>query len=386
MMKIGNQILKKEDSFIKENEKIIENIKELKDEKKTKNKSTNSMESDEIANNSLKNMSDNKPMTISGDNNSINLNENISISTKSSQLDDSDKEVKGDIFYDSNKRYIFKDYQKEIDGIFTEHSIIKLNKNKIDLNSGLKELLDNKYDIKNEIKSHIIYKNFDDPQINKNEPFIIEVKKSIAELAGLLNQIKNISKIVKNLKNAEFPKYIIGIICSYNNNQIIFQQQLLNSISQGESPLAHIMNIIENNNVNVVIGAIKDEQIFNYPLGKPDYDDRGCKTRIDIHYMNTFMAKLDNNKIDEIYNKYSKKYQSLTVTRSLKQNYDILNNNYADALKKNEILEQKLKKSETEKNQLQQKFETEKNIILNFIKERYGIEINPNEIKEKESK
>ena len=243
-----------------------------------------------------------------------------------------------------------------------------------DLNSGLKELLDNKYNIENEIKSHIIYKNFDDPQINKNEPFIIEVKKSIAELEDLLNQIKNISKIVKNLKNAEFPKYIIGIICSYNNNQIKFQQQLLNSKFQGESTLAHIMNIIENNNVNVVIGSIKDEQIFNYPLGKPDYDDIGCKTRIDIHYMNTFMAKLDNKKLDEIYNKYSKKYQSLTVTRSLKQNYDILNNNYADALRKNEILEQKLKKSETEKN-----------IILNFIKEKYGMEINLSEIKEKES-
>ena len=293
IMKLKDQIIQNEDSFIAQYKKTIKNIKELKNEKKNFK-----CEKLDLEDNEIKTFSDNNSMTISNtDNNILNLNnaENGSISTNSNQLDDSDKEVKGDIFYDNNKRYIFKDnYHKQIDGIFSEHNIIELIENKKDLNSGLKELLsDNKYNIENGILSHIIYKNFDDKQINKNEPFIIEVKKSMAELIDLLNQIKNISKVVKNLQDVrKLPKYIIGIICSYNKNQIQFQQKLLNSMDQEESPLMHIMNILENNKINVIIGAIKDEQILNYPLGKPDYDDDiGGKTRIDIYYMNTFIAK-----------------------------------------------------------------------------------------------
>ena len=64
---------------------------------------------------------------------------------------------------------------------------------KADLVQGLEDLLLNKYDINNGLQSHIIYKNFDEVQINKDKSFIIEVKKSMAELVDLLNQIKNIS-------------------------------------------------------------------------------------------------------------------------------------------------------------------------------------------------
>ena len=82
------------------------------------------------------------------------------------------------------------------------------------------------------------------------------------------------------------------------------------------------MEIIEISNVKVVIGVIKDEQIFGYSLGKPDYDkDIKRETRVDIFYMNTFLRKLDEKKVKEINDKYSSKYQSLALTKNHKINY-----------------------------------------------------------------
>ena len=51
-------------------------------------------------------------------------NENLSKISETS-----DNEINGHIFFDKNNRYIFKaDYSKEIDGIFSKHKKIKLNK------------------------------------------------------------------------------------------------------------------------------------------------------------------------------------------------------------------------------------------------------------------
>ena len=60
--------------------------------------------------------------------------------------------------------------------------------------TGLDDLLLN-YKNQNDIKSHIIYKNFDELYINVNTPFIIEVKKSLNSLISLLNQIKIFRKL-----------------------------------------------------------------------------------------------------------------------------------------------------------------------------------------------
>ena len=378
----GKNLLKEKD-FIKQNEQIIKNIEELKYKKRKKNNSNDNSknEANEIKINFSNISSSNKSMSLTGEENfdlNQNQSESLSISSNSKQKDDSEKELSGDMFYDDNCRYIFNDdYNKEIDGIFSNHQTIKLNKKKIILEEGLKDLLSDIYDIDNDTRSHIIFKNFEEEQINKNEPFILEVKASMAELIDLLNQIKNISKIVKNIQGIKddfrLPKCIIGIICRFDVNQIISQQKSLNYKIKDKTISEHIMEIIEISNVKVVIGSIKDEQIFGYSLGKPDYDkDIGRETRVDIFYMNTFLRKLDEKKVKEINDKYSSKYQSLALTKNHKINYDTLNKNYQDVQKR-------LKQSEKEKNELQQKLDQ----TLNYIKEKFGVEVNLDEIYKK---
>lgn len=382
-MKIKDQIILNSDEFIKKNESIIKNMEDLKEKKKYKTKSVENMPKNKIQiSDSSSIQSINKNDTENKTKSEMNIVDE-SIPTSSEQNDDSEKELRGDIFYDQNARYIFKDdYHKEIDGIFSEHKPIEINKNKIDLISGLNELLSNNYNIENGIRSHIIFKNFEENQINENEPFIIEVKKSMAELNSLLNQIKNISKVVHNIQGvSSAPKYLIGIICGYETKQIELQKKLLNSSYKGEKVLAHIMNIIENNEVKVIIGAIKDEKIFNYPLGKADYHPEiGRETRIDIYYMNSFLKKYDEKKINEIYAQYSKKYKSLSLTRKEKLDYDTLSNNYQESLSQIQILK-------NENSLLQEKL-TESNIelannIMKYINEKYGIVEDLEEIKKK---
>ena len=61
--------------------------------------------------------------------------------------------------------------------------------------------LSNNYNNDNDLNAHIIMKNFEELYIPENEPFIIEIKKSL-ELVRLLLQIKKASKIVNNLKGS----------------------------------------------------------------------------------------------------------------------------------------------------------------------------------------
>ena len=269
-------------------------------------------------------------------------NDNLTNSSVSKELDDSEKEVKGERFYSENKRYIFIDlYSKEIDGIFTIHNKIYLGEAKKDLKEGLKDLLsaEKKNKIINDIQSHIIYKNFDDPYINENIPFILEIKKSMDFLISLLNQIKNISKVSGNLCDAQIPTTIIGIICRFSPKQIIEQQNFLELKKENETLLDHIINIINRNKVRVVIGAIEDEKILGYPLGESDYNIEGAnlKTRIDIFYMNNRFKNLDDKVMTKIHTKYSQIYKSITFLPNSMQNFENLFN-------KNKELELKLEK------------------------------------------
>ena len=286
---------------------------------------------------------------------SMPSHEHLTNTSESKEFDDSEKEVRGERFYSENKRYIFTDiYLKEIDGVFTKNNQINLEKSKIDIMTGLGDLI-LKYDDKNDIQSHIIYKNFDEPYINVNTPFIIEVKKSLDSLISLLNQIKNISKVVGNLYGQQLPALIIGIVCRFTPNQVNVQKNLLESNKGNETLLQHIMNIINGNKVHVVIGVIKDEKILDYPLGESDYNIEGenLETRIDIYYMNTRFKNLDKDVMQSIYTKYSKIYKSITFLSNPIQNFDNL-------LKKNKEMELKIIKMEKEKKEYEDKIEKEK--------------------------
>jgi len=200
------------------------------------------------------------------------------------------------------------------------HPIINLNtKEKKDIISSLNLLLKGSYDNKNDLQSNIIFKNFDSDTIEG--PFFLEVKKSLAELIKLLIQIKEISKIAQNIYSIQLPKFIIGIICSYNENQINTQISKLNykyKKNSGEKFLEHVMKIIDNSGMNVLISAIKDESIMDYPLGKDDFRIVGANLtkRIDIDYIN---KKICNNEylpkeLEAICEKYPYKSLSFDIS------------------------------------------------------------------------
>lgn len=356
----GTKILN-EKEFIKQ-KKDLKNVNDIKYKNNDKSQSVSvKSESNEITSN---NSSDQKTVSLTDtDNKSLaeEKTEILSTKTNSSKLDDSENEIiNGFRFYDENKRYIFKEnYEKEIDGIFTTHDEIDLNKNETNIYDGLNELLYDKYDIENGIKSHIIFKNFKEKKIKENEPLLIEIKKSMAELNDLLNQIKNVSKILRNYNCLKLPIYIIGIICSFRKEQIELQKKILQYEYKNEILYNHIIQIINDNKINVVIGAIKDEKILNCNLGKEDFDI-GNKTRIDIYHMNNLFKKLDPDKMDKIYEKYSKIYTSLSLKIYTKENYDSLNAKFNNVLKnnkelkkKNELIKGKYNQAINEKNQIQ---------------------------------
>ena len=303
---------------LNEEEQKYNKSKSLK--KSNKSEKNKSIDMNSINNNNSESISDNK-----SDNNkplsqmTPKINDNI---TKISET--SDNEIKGCKFFDEKNRYIYSYYEKEIDGVFSLHNTIKLNKKgKIDLIESLNSLYNGQYDDNNDIKSHIIYKNLEDDKIQENIPFILEVKKSMAELYELLIQAKEISKVVKNLTTIKLPNLFIGIICSFNKNQIKYQQGLLNKVYRNgleETFLQYIMKIIETNKINVVITVIRDETISGYPLGIEDFfiENENITKRIDINYFNKKICdgEYKNEELEKICKKYA--YKSLF--------YDILDN------------------------------------------------------------
>lgn len=117
-------------------------------------------------------------------------------------------------------------------------------------------------------------------------------------------------------------------------------------------------------------------KIFGYNLGIPDYHrDIMRETRIDIYYMNSFLKNSDEKKIKEIFDKYSFQYKSLTYTLTSGFNFE---KKYNDALKE-------LEKSKSENEELREQL-NQLNGILNYVREQYKIDIDPNEIKNKINK
>lgn len=287
----------------------------------------------------------------------------------SKKTDNSDTEINGKRFYilknNQIQRYIFSSYKKQIDGIYTEHKEIILNiKGKVSFdedsfkNKSYKNYLENNYNINNDLKAHILFKNFDEESIPENEPIILEVKKSF-KLYDLLNQIKQISKVAKNLvlqsNIPEFPKYIIGYICSYSEKEIEIENfTTLNGKykNTNKTLLEHDLEVINENEIKVIICLIKDEQICGYDLCKEDYNSeesekKKIKNRVELAYLCEKIIPEKSKEIDinKIINKYKEKYQSLTYEKniSLSEHYSKIEK----IMEKNEkIMEEKEKINE----------------------------------------
>ena len=208
----------------------------------------------------------------------------------------------------------------------------------------------------------MIYKNFKDEEIPENEPFFLEVKASMAELTDLLRQIKEISKVVNNITE-KLPKYVIGIICKFDQNQILFQQKELSKKYKKNGKdtfFEYIMKIIKANKINVLIGAIKDEKIFEYPLGIDDFLIEGeiLKKRIDINFMNKKICNgkdISEDRIKEICIKYP--YKSLNYYTVLYDNYMAVHQKYNMLKIEYKTIKEEKEKSQEENENMKQKMQ-----------------------------
>ena len=246
-------------------------------------------------------------------NNSINLNkpENKSTSKKEESLSkfksnpssiygasskiNNSSETEGDIgyvFYDEiekDKKYTrysyYEKYIKEVDGIFNEHEEIKLNKKIVEIkfDKGKNfDNLNNVYDINNDLKAHILIKNFEEESIPKDVPFFLEVKSSF-KLVDVLKQIRKASKFIDNIKKYEYPilpRYIIGILCSYDEDSVKSNFNILsgkymgydsNDVSNDVTLYQHIKRIIDRNNIKFLIATIQNGSINEYNIINNDY-------------------------------------------------------------------------------------------------------------------
>ena len=262
---------------------------------------------------------------------------------------------------DSIIRYIYRDsYNKEIDGIYTKHNGINLNtEDIIDFN----DLIDKQfvYNDNNDLKAHIIFKNFKEDKIKEDEPFLLEIKKNF-KLYELMQQIKQDSKILGNIHlktdNIAIPKYIIGVLCQYSEIGIVKEIEALNSdhINYDIKEINHIKNILEENDINVVVCMINGEKIGNYPLGEEDYKikDEDIKYRVDISFMykKIFNQEIDKELLSQIIEENKQKYRSITAEKEY--TYD------------------EYKKIKDEKNTLQDEknaLQKENNELIDFLKQ-----------------
>ena len=259
---------------------------------------------------------------INNNNNNNNDNNNITI------LDEfSEEEMNKILFYDviGNNEFmcfsILNRYSKEIDAIFTEHKGLNINVEEVNLKDGIEKLISGENNnIDNDLKSIIIFKNFKEKVIEKENAIVMEIKKSI-RISDLIIQLKQDAKIFKYLNlndcKKKLPKYFIGIICSYNNiNGLNEQLGKLNYSYKGEkntTNLDHILKIMTKMDIKVIIGVIKDEKINGYPLGECDFDIPGKFLRVDLNYLNEKVCggKYSEEKIKEIILKYGEQYKSI---------------------------------------------------------------------------
>ena len=292
-------------------------------------------------------------------------------SNETENSNDSMKEVLGDTIYikkDENTytRYIYTNqYTKEVDGIYTKHKEIDLNINKeIALNDLQKGIV---YKNDNDLKIHIIYKNFVGEKIKKDRPFILEIKKNF-KLVEILEQIALDSKILDNIKiktdNISPPRFIIGVLCNYSKIGIEKEMEQLNQIyinNPNETKLEHLINVIKDCKINVIVGIIQNQKINDYRLDIEDYiikdADNNSAMRVDIKYMYRKICneELDVQKFNDIIAKNKNKYKSLTFEKKI---------GYIQHQKKimeiNEQYEKEKEKLQEENKKLQKMLEDEK--------------------------
>ena len=293
--------------------------------------------------------------TNEGDNSVKSIKSNIS-----KKNDSYEEGFAGYKYYDVDKsiRYLFfNDYKKEIDGVYTQHREINLNKKgliKIDFNN----LYPNDaYDNNNDLMANIIFKNFVQDKIETDAPFILEIKKSF-KLYELLQQIKQDAKILANLQDTSLPEYIIGILCNYpkNKNEFEREKQILNQNHYKDvnniSELSHIIKIINKFNIKVIVCVIKNEQINNYPLGIEDYNIEALnlKYRVDLEYMHNCIYNKEIN--EDILNDLKSEIKYRSITSQLKPDNNNLNieNKVSEDIEKYkaeiEMIKNKIKESE----------------------------------------
>ena len=210
------------------------------------------------------------------------------------------------------------------------------------------------YGVKNGI---ILFKNFDSKIIEKNEPIIIQVKKGF-NIHGILNQIKQNSKIIGKLAKPALPRYIIGYICTYHGNEETRElKELKNPYKNSEETVfSHIKEILNLYKINVVIILYADSKICEYPLNVEDYNIEKEKLikRVDLEYMNTKIGtKKTQEELVKIINIFENKYKSLTYIKKvpLSQFYNAIDDlekkdKEIDVLKKS--VEQTIEKKDKE--------------------------------------
>ena len=221
-------------------------------------------------------------------------------------------------------------------------------------------------EIDNDLKSFIIYKNFESSIIEKNTPMFLEIKKSFV-LFDLLTQIKQNVKILKHIKSEnkdiKLPDLIIGILCNYETEgaKVLFNK--LNDIKNGDniSILEHNLNIInEKTNgkkIKVLIGAIKDGKINNYPLNIQDYNiedpENKSDKRVDLKILNKMALKkpYEDNEIKKIFNNFKDKNKSLTSQQTITLTTSQLSSFSSEESK---LLKEKINKMEEENKKMQE--------------------------------
>ena len=309
---------------------------------------------------------------INNNNNNNNDNNNITI------LDEfSEEEMNIKLFYDviGNNEFmcfsILNRYSKEIDAIFTEHKGLNINVEEVNLKDGIEKLISGENNnIDNDLKSIIIFKNFKEKVIEKENAIVMEIKKSI-RISDLIIQLKQDAKIFRYLNlndcKKKLPKYFIGIICSYNNiNGLNEQLGKLNYSYKGEkntTNLDHILKIMTKMDIKVIIGVIKDEKINGYPLGECDFDIPGKFLRVDLNYLNEKVCggKYSEEKIKEIILKYGEQYKSIKSEKVVKfsqfiqemdKNKTILADKNKEIDDKNNEIEKKNKEIDNKNNEI----------------------------------
>ena len=324
-----------------------------------------------------------------------------------SRLDQSSENEldEGKLFYDEIEKgtkymkYSFKNlFKKEIDGVYYQHSAINLGIGKVELKyEDYKNYQSFEKDYKsgnknNDLHACIIMKNFDEPTIPENTPFIIEIKAGF-DFITLLKQLKKTAKFVNNMKNynSELPKYFIGILCSFKDCSVEGQFKQLNTIYNGSDSedkakksilFNHITKIINFNKINFVIAVIQDGIINGYNLGEEDYniDYKGKNyQRVDLFYM--YKTIINENpqpneleKIKNVTNNFSQVFETfnkdLTCEISMRQKIEQENKikEYQEekkkfleeAEKRKKTHEEEKKKLEEERKQMQKIQEEEK--------------------------